>query len=597
VRARELHRRLEGVAVPDEHGALERSWALVSAAHATRDAVPQPRSRLRPLVAVAVALALVAAAASAPGRAVLSEVREAIVGVPEAEPALFELPAPGRLLVGSREGVWVVATDGAKRLLAGRREASWSPHGRFLVAAKANELAAIEPGGRVRWSLARRNVRHPRWGGTFTDTRIAYLSGASLRVVAGDGTGDRVLARAVARVAPAWRPGARHVLAYVGGDGAVHVVEADSGRERARWREGRPEQLLWSADGAWLAARGGGLVSVYTAEGRRVVGISNRSFGEGNPFLTAAFAPFGRQLALVAYDPQQDRSTLRVGVPGRSDRNVFAGAGRFTQLAWSPNGEWLLVAWRDADQWVFVRSARVREIRAVAGVTEQFGGTFPFVSGWSSVGDERPPAAAPAPTRRVAAPAAARRVAAATPAPKAPMPRLTVRWHRSTALGLPHAGTLVQGVEFPREGPTFFTWHPVRRASPNPRWRRYGTDRVVRIVLRILEQYAAAHPGAPRVGVGDLSRPEGGPFGPKHVSHQNGLDVDVYFPRLDRRERPPDRAEQIDRRLAQDLVDRFVAAGAERVFVGPLTGLTGPRGVVAVLAHHDNHLHARFPNG
>jgi murein endopeptidase len=116
----------------------------------------------------------------------------------------------------------------------------------------------------------------------------------------------------------------------------------------------------------------------------------------------------------------------------------------------------------------------------------------------------------------------------------------------------------------------------------------------VRIVLRVVREYAAAHPNAPRVGIGDLSRPGGGPFGPKHASHQNGLDVDVYYPRLDRRERPPRRVAQIDRRLAQDLVNRFVRAGAEVVYVGPATGFTGPRGVVQVLWNHDNHLHARF---
>jgi hypothetical protein len=48
--------------------------------------------------------------------------------------------------------------------------------------------------------------------------------------------------------------------------------------------------------------------------------------------------------------------------------------------------------------------------------------------------------------------------------------------------------------------------------------------------------------------------------------------------------------------LAQDLVDRFVAAGAQRVFVGPRVGLRGPRGIVARLAHHDDHLHVRIPN-
>jgi murein endopeptidase len=78
------------------------------------------------------------------------------------------------------------------------------------------------------------------------------------------------------------------------------------------------------------------------------------------------------------------------------------------------------------------------------------------------------------------------------------------------------------------------------------------------------------------------------------VSHQNGLDVDVYYPRLDERERAPLRIEQVDLRLAQRLVDLFVRAGAARVFVGPNTGLHGPPGVVQVLAGHDNHLHVRI---
>jgi protein MpaA len=115
-----------------------------------------------------------------------------------------------------------------------------------------------------------------------------------------------------------------------------------------------------------------------------------------------------------------------------------------------------------------------------------------------------------------------------------------------------------------------------------------------------LAEYAAANPRAARVGVGDLSRRRGGDFGARfggigHASHQNGLDVDVYYPRLDGRERPPRIPRQIDRRLAQDLVDRFVDAGAAKVFVGPNTGLRGPPAVVEILpAHHDNHLHVRL---
>ena len=110
----------------------------------------------------------------------------------------------------------------------------------------------------------------------------------------------------------------------------------------------------------------------------------------------------------------------------------------------------------------------------------------------------------------------------------------------------------------------------------------------------MLAAYRAAHPDAPRVVVGDISFRDGGPMD-EHVSHQNGLDVDVYYPRLDRHLSAPIATSQIDRRLAQDLLDRFVAAGAQTVFVGYSTGLHGPSGVVVPYPNHENHMHVRFP--
>jgi murein endopeptidase len=186
------------------------------------------------------------------------------------------------------------------------------------------------------------------------------------------------------------------------------------------------------------------------------------------------------------------------------------------------------------------------------------------------------------------------------PKPKTEQRPRPIRWRPSTSVGLPWAGRLVAGVQLPPEGRTFFTWDPVRRRSPNRDWRRWGSDRLVRVVLQVLSDFAAAHPRAPRIGVGDLSRPRGGDFGtryglPGHVSHQNGLDVDVYYPRCDRRELAPVRPAQIDRELSQELVDRFVAAGAERVFVGFRTALTGDSRFVQPLARHDNHMHVRLP--
>jgi murein endopeptidase len=218
----------------------------------------------------------------------------------------------------------------------------------------------------------------------------------------------------------------------------------------------------------------------------------------------------------------------------------------------------------------------------------------------------RDPSGSGAPTGRVAEPgkrllAAVHRGAglSAGGAERGRPPEASIRWRRSRALGRPDQGRLTGGVQLPAEGTHFVTVDPVRRASPSPGWRRWGTNRLVRVLLQVAGEHAAANPGAPRLVVGDLSRPKGGRFGPEfggdgHRSHQNGLDVDVYYPRRDGREKVPGTVAQVDRRLAQELVDRFVRAGAQYVFVGPKTRLHGPAKVVMVLGNHDDHLHVRL---
>jgi len=122
----------------------ERAWDVVRRAYEER--TPQPRRRrvhpaLIPALVVLAAV-IVAAVLSPPGRAVFERVREA-VGVEHADPALFSLPAPGRLLVVSTDGggVWLVRDNGFKRRLggfadaledgpAGRREHGWRDRGR-----------------------------------------------------------------------------------------------------------------------------------------------------------------------------------------------------------------------------------------------------------------------------------------------------------------------------------------------------------------------------------------------------------------------------------------------------------------------------------
>ena len=181
----------------------------------------------------------------------------------------------------------------------------------------------------------------------------------------------------------------------------------------------------------------------------------------------------------------------------------------------------------------------------------------------------------------------------ATQAEKAP----TIAWHHGVSTGLPWAGSLADGTQLPLEGPDWVTWNPVTDSSPNAPKRLYGTEHTIRAIVSVAAAYRAAHPDAPRLVIGDISREGGGPMTDEHVSHQNGLDVDIYFPRLDHKLDAPVARDQIDRRLSQDLVDRFVAAGARMIFVGYGTGLRGPSGVVIPYAGHDYHMHVRFSPG
>jgi murein endopeptidase len=174
-----------------------------------------------------------------------------------------------------------------------------------------------------------------------------------------------------------------------------------------------------------------------------------------------------------------------------------------------------------------------------------------------------------------------------------------IAWRQSTPVGLWDAGRLRAGVQLPAEGPDWFTWDPPLKVKPNRGWRRWGTDRLVRTVIDVLAAYRAAHPGVARVGVGDLSRRHGGDFGRRfgglgHASHQNGLDADVYYPRTDGLELRAYKPSLVDRTLAQDLVDRFLAAGARVIYVGPHLALKGPRKRVVPLIYHDDHLHVRL---
>ena len=149
-----------------------------------------------------------------------------------------------------------------------------------------------------------------------------------------------------------------------------------------------------------------------------------------------------------------------------------------------------------------------------------------------------PPAQAPAPV--VSAPPEAKPapvVEAPIPWPK---PAITVtekekgvpakflfaaKRHPSTgkamAIGYYPRGCLQGGVELPLSGPTWQVMRVVRN-------RNWGHPELVRFLERFAPQAAKAT-GWPGILVGDMAQPRGGPLPFGHLSHQIGLDVDIWF--------------------------------------------------------------------
>jgi len=407
VSERELKDRLRRVRAPQETDAAERSWRVVREAHARRSPFTRRHARRRlagGLLAALAGLGLVLSPAGAEVREWVADVVDDPPGVERAEPSLDRLPGGGRLLVDSAEGSWLVDPDGSRRRLGDYEQSAWSPRGLFAAAVQGNTLSAVDVSeeiGDVRWSLsADAQIAEPQWSPS--GVRIAYLAGDSLRVVDGDQSDDRLLRPRVGDVAPAWmpepeytglagEPAPKHVLAYVGTSGrTARVVEADTGR--LLWTQAftRPIRgLEWTEQEDRLAVLTATRLKLFSRQGR-----SEESFGfsRGNPALSSDAAGHDR-FAVTRWSRKRGRSQLDLldtpaaeplfPGPGR-----FSGVpGRFSGVEWSPSGNWILLEWKAADQWLFL-SPDGKRVRAVSQIAGQFdpGGDgdseFPAVSGW-----------------------------------------------------------------------------------------------------------------------------------------------------------------------------------------------------------------------
>ena len=231
---------LRNLVAPDEAEGQERSWPAVRDAFAARERVPRRRSRRKAELALAAAALVVVAVTPDRGRRPPRPDRPRHAAADRAAP---RDGTPGRLLLTTSAGVWVLRGDGSGRLLGRYETGTWSPNGRFVAVTRGNALYAVEPGtGTVRWPLVRK-AQFAKQALGADGFRIAYREGTDLRVVDGDGTHDRLLAHGVGLAPSTWQHGSR-VLAYDAGNGTIAIRDVNGGTASATSRR-RARSLPW----------------------------------------------------------------------------------------------------------------------------------------------------------------------------------------------------------------------------------------------------------------------------------------------------------------------------------------------------------------
>jgi tricorn protease-like protein len=120
-----------------------------------------------------------------------------------------------------------------------------------------------------------------------------------------------------------------------------------------------PHDLQWTPDRR-IVAVGAHAIGIFARRGPQL-----SRFGAAGRIAAASVSPDGARIAFV--EVRNNVSTVQV-----NGQTVFKGAGAITNLAWSPDGRWLLLDWSSADQWLFIRRP-VKKLVAVSNIRMNFG--------------------------------------------------------------------------------------------------------------------------------------------------------------------------------------------------------------------------------
>jgi len=310
------------------------------------------RSRVEPAIAAAaIAFALGAGAAALAATGNLHVRLGAPAKHARAIPKRLSVPAGTHgiaVVAGGR--LWLTTKSGLRIEGLPVTAAELSPRALYAVVGIGSSLVALAPGGRRAWV-------HPT-GGRVTAAawspdglKIAYLvssaRGTALRMIEGDGSPDRLLARGVFPVRPTWRADSLAV-AYVDARGRAASFDLRTGSTRifdTRRCGGTAQSVVYSRTALALAvysARGVAVVQRWSRPPRcRMFGPSRSRLGGG--WLASGQLVNGMLLGRlrvsgVAVGPEG--STVAVAVPRRAG-GLAIGIVREPRAARTAPPRWL----------------------------------------------------------------------------------------------------------------------------------------------------------------------------------------------------------------------------------------------------------------
>ncbi len=102
----------------------------------------------------------------------------------------------------------------------------------------------------------------------------------------------------------------------------------------------------------------------------------------------------------------------------------------------------------------------------------------------------------------------------------------------SEPIGYYSAGSLRNGVRISDQGAGFMHLFLYRN-------RGFGALEMINMIVKSSQAMSEKFPGLDRLQIGDIAQEDGGDVSDLHSSHQNGLDADLAYFRLNHREQSP----------------------------------------------------------